>query len=85
MRKLYWASTCAHCNQGRLIFQTDITNRRLYVHCEDCEWGWLHPSDLAQVEKGFLAVLRDFETRDPTLEEIEQSGWRNSLAGSFIA
>ena len=46
MRTLYWSSTCANCNQGRLLFQNDITNARVYVHCEECEWGWLHPEGL---------------------------------------
>ncbi|RWX09051.1 hypothetical protein EHI42_27540 [Rhizobium hidalgonense] len=82
-RNLYWAGACAHCHQGRLIFQNDVTHRRLYVHCEECEWGWLHPSDVGDAEKGFLTLLQNFDTGDPTLEEIQQSEWRNYLTGSL--
>ncbi|MGJ7562742.1 hypothetical protein ACSFBM_02670 [Variovorax sp. GB1R11] len=83
MRKLYGSSTCANCRQGRLLFQNDTTNERVYVHCEECEWGWLHPEGLGDVAQGFLTLLSDFESTDATLEDVQRSEWRDHIAGSF--
>ena len=45
--------------------------------------GWLHPEGLGDVAQGFLTLLSDYETTDPTREEIERSEWRGHIAGSF--
>ena len=41
MKTSYWTRMCENCGHGRLVLQHDITNHRIYVHCEDCEMGWL--------------------------------------------
>ena len=66
-----------------MCIRDSITNARVYVHCEECEWGWLHPEGLGDVAQGFLTLLSDYETTDPTREEIERSEWRGHIAGSF--
>ena len=77
----YWVDTCRLCGQGRLfVFMTD-GDRRLYLHCEECEWGWWNPCDLA-VEQGFLTLDKDFASRAATREEIEAAGWAESIRGS---
>jgi|GEM_PF-538085 len=79
----YWTANCAMCNQGRLILQNDITNHRIYAHCEECEYGWLEPEELNDLDKGFLTLAGDYQTADPSWEEIQQSQWRDHVAGSF--
>lgn len=83
MEKYYWYKNCPSCNQGRLILTNDITNERLYLHCEECEMGWLTPSDADENKNGFLTLLVDFETTNPSLELIERHGWTQAAQHSF--
>jgi len=79
----YWTRACASCLHGRLVLQHDITNDRLYAHCEDCEMGWLHAADQADAAKGFLTLLVDFGSVDPDAEDVARSEWADHVAGTF--
>jgi hypothetical protein len=73
--RFYWYRTCPACGQGRLFITEDITNGRLYLHCEDCEMGWLRPEDSSDPSKGFLTLNENFETTMPSRERIHELGW----------
>jgi transcription elongation factor Elf1 len=75
MRKLYWTKICPACKEGQLVFQNDVTNNKIYVHCGECEMGWATPMDLVNEKNGFLTLLDDFDAVDPSFEEIKSSIW----------
>ncbi len=83
MEKYYWYTSCPACKQGRLIITHDTTNERLYLHCEECEMGWLNPKDADENKKGFLTLLVEFETENPTLQLIQDKKW-SSIAKNFF-
>ncbi len=66
--------SCPICEQGRLFIIEDIINRRLLLHCEECECAWLNPAEIV-AEKSFLAINPDFETRIPNKNTIQEFGW----------
>ncbi len=53
----------------------DVTNQRVYLYCEECEYGWLSPEEAGDVAKGFLTLEESFETENPSLEKIKQYDW----------
>ena len=65
---------CPICEQGSLIVTEDITNQRLYLHCEECKMAWLKPEDLIISNQDFLAINPDFETRLPAKDTIQKFG-----------
>jgi hypothetical protein len=83
MEKFYWYDECVNCHQGRLIITEDITNKRLYLHCEECEYGWLDPSHAGDVGDGFLTLLEEFETQNPSMEVIRKYGWESFARHEF--
>ncbi|WP_415891600.1 hypothetical protein ACMXYN_09485 [Neptuniibacter sp. PT8_73] len=83
MEDFYWYENCPNCNQGRLIVTEDITNNRLYLHCEECEMGWLDPERANEVEFGFLTLLEEFETVNPDLATINRYGWNQYAKNKF--
>lgn len=80
---IYWFKECSFCHQGRLIIVYDVTNLRLYLHCEECERGWLDPAEAENAGKGFLTLLESFETEMPSLKTIENMGWLEYVGGRF--
>ena len=83
MATSYWTRMCVNCGHGRLVLQHDVTNRRVYAHCEDCEMGWLRAAEQADPDKGFLTLLGDFGFVDASFEEIAQSEWVDHVCGSI--
>lgn len=83
MEKYYWYDECVNCHQGRLLLTEDITNKRLYLHCEECERSWLRPEEASNNVKGFLTLEAVFETENPTYETISQYGWETVAKHSF--
>ena len=77
MPKYYWYKLCPVCDgQGRLLIREDVTNRRLYLHCEECEWGWLSPEQAHNPAAGFLTLNVEYADDDnPNWETIEKYGW----------
>jgi hypothetical protein len=75
MPNRYWFKGCPRCNgQGRLFIQRERSSGRLYLHCEECEFGFFDPERSDQTTDGFLAIDVDFEL--PDLKEIESQEWR---------
>jgi hypothetical protein len=65
-----WFKACPSCNQGRLVVMTDTTHRRLYLHCEECETGFLSPDDAVRGEGGFLTLTETFDAELATDDQI---------------
>ena len=73
----YWYKVCPRCDgQGRLFIQRDCATGKLYLHCEECEFGFRDPLRCNSASDGFLAIDVEFEV--PRIHEIEADGW-----GSF--
>ena len=83
MEKFYWYDECVNCHQGRLILIEDTTNGRMYLHCEECERGWLTPEEVSDNSRGFLTLEEDFETENPNWKTIKQYGWESVAKHSF--
>lgn len=76
MRDFYWYLGCPICfEQGRLFIVEDISNYRLYLHCEECESGFSDPDEV-KVGKGFLTFEEKYEYRLADLETITRCGWQ---------
>ena len=70
----YWFQVCPNCDgQGRLFICREKESGDLYLHCEECEWGFRDPRRCADASDGFLAI--DGESDIATLSEIETAGW----------
>jgi hypothetical protein len=61
----------------------DDTNARLYLHCEECEMGWLHPNEVENCASGFLTLIEDFDAHTASMEEITHANWESFVSGSF--
>jgi len=80
MRTVYSVGTCPECHhQGQLYLQKDLTSQTLYAHCEECECGFRAPEDLEVPRRTFLTLLEDFETENPTEDEISRSPWAGRI------
>lgn len=80
MRTIYGVGTCPQCShQGRLFLQKDLTSQTLYAHCEECEWGFRAPEDIEHPHRAFLTLLEEFETENPTEDEISRSPWAHRI------
>jgi len=53
----------------------DTTHGRLYLHCEECEMGWLQPQESHDPSKGFLTLNEIFESEIPSYDRILKFGW----------
>lgn len=71
----YWYDTCPFCHQGRLFVYKNITGNNLYLHCEECERGWLTPEDILEKGKGFLTILEEFDAVEASSSDIKNYGW----------
>ena len=84
MTRYHWMRTCLHCNgQGRLLILKDTSADKLYLHCEECEWGWRDPQATDNIKAAFLTLEEEFDTEVPPKEEIEKRGWGQHISGSF--
>ncbi len=73
----YWYTTCRNCNrQGRLFIMNNLTSKCLYLHCEECESGWVNPLEVDDVSKKFLTLTSDFDAEIASSDDIEQFGWQ---------
>jgi|tagenome__1003787_1003787.scaffolds.fasta_scaffold20752703_1 hypothetical protein len=76
MIRYHWYRKCPICEgQGRLLILKDKTRNRMYLHCDECEWGWQDPEKVDDRAAAFLTLDEDFETEIPTLEQIQRYGW----------
>jgi len=75
--KHYWYSTCRNCrHQGRLMVMKNLSARRLYLHCEECESGWYDPLQIDNLAAKFLTLDEEFEGEAATWEDIQKAGWQ---------
>jgi hypothetical protein len=76
--------TCLHCGgQGRLLILKDSSSGGLYLHCEECEWGWRDPEKTDDIGSAFLTLDEDFDSEVPSRDEIEERGWAKYISGHF--
>lgn len=76
MEKYYWYKVCPICDgQGRLFLMEDISRERIYLHCEECEFGFLEPLKLKS-EKNFLTLSDTFKYKFADYKTIEKYGWK---------
>ncbi|WP_237613821.1 MULTISPECIES: hypothetical protein [Pseudomonas syringae group] len=45
--------------------------------------GWLNPKDADENKNGFLTLLVEFETENPTLQLIQDKEWSSIAKNSF--
>jgi hypothetical protein len=81
-----WYRTCTHCDgQGRLILTKDTHANSLYLHCDECEWGWRDPQRVNDPNAKFLTLNEPFEADHATREEIDRHGWGGYALHQFEA
>ena len=71
---------CPLCRQGRLFAYREEDSGNIYLHCEECEWGWLDPKRL-RAEDGFLTLDVPSDARPASRDEVLASQWRALLIG----
>jgi hypothetical protein len=74
MKISYWYKTCPFCRQGRLFVFKNLDIDELYLHCDECERGYLNPSNL-ETENSFLTLDTDFNAIEATMKDIKVAGW----------
>ncbi len=79
-RKQYWFTACAFCNQGRLFLVKNVTANALYLHCEECEWGWRDPEQVGDLTACFLTLDEDFDAEMASWKDIEDAGWQQYVS-----
>ena len=79
----YWYKECPFCRQGRLHLFEDITHNRLYLHCEECEWGWLNPHEASDPGRGFCTIDAEFESKAVNMDTIRFYGWEEYARHSY--
>jgi transcription elongation factor Elf1 len=68
-----WYKTCPRCNQGRLFIMQLNESKDLCLHCEECEWNWLDPKRVTEIDAGSLGI--DYDIDSASLAVIEAEGW----------
>lgn len=78
MTRYYWYKPCPRCGfggGGRLTIFEDVTNGRLYLHCDECEWGWWDPERADDPSAGFLTLVEEFEACPADWSTIQRYSW----------
>jgi hypothetical protein len=86
LTRYYWYELCPRCGfggGGRLTIYEDITNRRLYLQCDECEWGWRNPEKANDQSAGFLTLTEEFEARLADWATIQRYGWEKYAKESY--
>jgi hypothetical protein len=73
--EMYWWKQCPNCRGGRLALCEDTTNMRMYLHCEECETGFLDPEEVNEPGAGFLTVDCPFESHAADIQTIRKYSW----------
>ena len=80
MENYFWYKTCPVCvGEGRLFITEDLSRKRLYLHCEECESGFPDP---AQLENSFLTLNKDYKYKLADFETIKNYGWESFAQNS---
>jgi len=64
---------CPRCKQDAPVVMVRSPDRKLCLYCEECEWAWIDPKDIAIVEKGTLGIYWDVVPANK--DDIAQGGW----------
>jgi hypothetical protein len=83
MTHYYWYRTCPICRQGRLLIFKDLTRNELYLHCEECEWGWRDPDAAESRGAAFLTLDEEFESAPATAEDLVFFTWQKYAVHEF--
>jgi len=85
MSTCFWYKECKVCEQGRLFIVEDLSRHRLYLHCEECEIGFIEPCHMKSGET-FLTLDLDYDCRYADQETIDRYDWQKfALNSSAIA
>ena len=60
---------------GRLHIFEDLSRNELYLHCDECEWGWRNPEEASSPDAAFMTVTEEFEARLADWNTIQRYGW----------
>ena len=82
--RYFWSGLCPVCGVGRLLVFKDLSAHSLYLHCEECEWGWRDPERSNSSASGFLTLDEDFEAEVATELEIRKHGWSKLALKVFV-
>ncbi len=75
--KYFWYKTCPICRgEGRLFIVEDQSNKRLYLHCEECSSGFLEPTNL-DGKHSFLTLDLNFKYSLAEHNVISKYGWES--------
>ncbi|CAN5126064.1 hypothetical protein BH09BAC6_BH09BAC6_14660 [soil metagenome] len=74
MSKMFWFKICPFCKQGRLFILKNLDTGKPYLHCEECERGYLDIYNV-DIQHSFLTVLEDFEATAATEKDISGTNW----------
>lgn len=78
--KRYWYTTCRNCKQGRLMVMKNLSSGQLYLHCEECEYGWYDPLKVDDLTAKFLTLDEEFDAELATWDDVEKAGWQQFAA-----
>ncbi|WP_308367236.1 MULTISPECIES: hypothetical protein [unclassified Microbulbifer] len=53
----------------------NLSEKKLYLHCEECEQGWNKPEDVPDIKKSSLTLLEDFNAEIATENDTQEFGW----------
>ncbi len=73
---------CPSCRQGRLFLYRKVITGLIYGHCEECEWGYSSPDELA-AGRGFLTLFDPDEAEAANHAQIRRSPWADAMI--FVA
>lgn len=65
-----------------LIFK-DLARDELYLHCEECEWGWRNPDTANRQDAAFLTLDEKFESAPATSADVIRFAWQKYAASEF--
>ncbi|MDQ3650102.1 MAG: hypothetical protein M3458_07495 [Acidobacteriota bacterium] len=79
----YWYMECPVCHQGMLLIERDKRDDLLYLHCDECEFGWRDPELAHEPNAGFQTILGGFDFEIVSAEKIDAAGWGKYRLHSF--
>ena len=75
--KLYCSHRiCSCCGKGRLFVYKNTVVDCLYLHCQECEYGWDNAEQWYDRDSAFLTRTEDFEAVPASWYDIEDQLWQ---------
>jgi predicted RNA-binding Zn-ribbon protein involved in translation (DUF1610 family) len=69
----YRYTVCPNCKQDTIIACARDSDNKLFLHCEECEWGWNTPAEVDAGASGFLAL--DIEAHYASRQALVAADW----------